>query len=305
MVALNVLAAAYGAFQETARYFRKASAGQRFDRERAQLPLEKKITDYWRKGTDSMFAWLGMNGGWEKIQRQVQLTHAAGSFAKSLSDHDRQLLVDLLRGWGHYNDLDDRSAMIIKATSFDTFEDAARFALGQLGVKATSFELRDPQLQQKLLDRTGAAVFATRNNIESTFSTIIQHFYDLGQNPYNASFLADLKKDLGITRDYQAKRFALTETGIAAELAQAETYRRNGVTGKQWNVTGDNTRATHEELSGVTVGMDQPFDVGGNLADHPLDPTLPAEELVNCHCWLSPVVNPDFEINPNSIWEGA
>jgi hypothetical protein len=43
---------------------------------------------------------------------------------------------------------------------------------------------------------------------------------------------------------------------------------------------------------------------GPFAADHPLDPRLPAHELVNCHCWLSPVVDDDFEIDPGHVWEG-
>jgi hypothetical protein len=97
----------------------------------------------------------------------------------------------------------------------------------------------------------------------------------------------------------------LWRTGIASELAQVETYRRNGVGGKRWNCTGVNTRDAHAELGGESIGIDEKFDCGGYAADHPLDPSLPADELVNCHCWVSPVVSDDFEIDPERIWEGA
>jgi hypothetical protein len=140
--------------------------------------------------------------------------------------------------------------------------------------------------------------------VDGIFSTIVNHFYDLGQNPYDHSFLQDLKSALNEDLDWKAKRFALTETGIAAELAQAETYKRNGVTAKEWNITGDNTRPDHIELEGTVIGIHEKFDVGGSPGDHPLDPSLPADQIVNCHCWLSPVVDDDYELDPNNIWEG-
>ncbi len=61
---------------------------------------------------------------------------------------------------------------------------------------------------------------------------------------------------------------------------------------------------THAALDGAQVGIDETWDVGGFPADHPLDPKLPAGEIVNCHCWMSPVVNDDFQIDPSRIWEG-
>ncbi|HZL57334.1 MAG TPA: hypothetical protein VFC21_09645, partial [Bryobacteraceae bacterium] len=124
------------------------------------------------------------------------------------------------------------------------------------------------------------------------------------RNPYNDKFVEALRADLDVKTDWQAKRFALTETGIASELAQVETYRRNGVSNKRWNVTGVGTRADHADLSGAVAGIADKFDCGGYAADHPLDPSLPADELVNCHCWISPVVSDDFEIDPDRIWEG-
>jgi hypothetical protein len=300
---------AIAAFHATAAYVRKAEAGKRFDREGQAEPLEKKMGAYWSKGTDAMFQYLSLHDAWAKIQRQVQLRHAASQFskaqfAKSLSKEDIDALKQLLSGFRYYDDVDKVMHEIIADTSFETFTAAAEFALKQIGLSASTFELKDENIRRELMDRTSAGIFATRNNIETTFETIIEHFYELGQNPYNSEFLADLKRDLGFTREYQAKRFALTETGIAAEKAQAITYRRNGVTGKQWNITGDNTRPTHEELAGVVIAMEDKFDVGGNAGDHPLDPSLPAEELVNCHCWLSPVVDDDYQLDPTNVWEG-
>jgi hypothetical protein len=292
------------AFNATARCARKVNRSRRFDRARAAKPLMRRVREYWLDGLDALFAFLSHHEGWEKIQRHCQLRLASEQLAKALSDSDRKFLEDLLADFRYYGDVQAQAAAIVKATSIDTFEEAAKFALGQIGIKAADFELRNEHIRELLLDRKNAAVYATRSHIDGAMDAVVENFYDLGRNPYNQDLLDQLRKQLGYKAEFEAKRFALTETGIAAELAQVETYRRNGVMRKQWNILGSNTRPTHEVLAGVEADIDEKFNVGGFPADHPCDPTLPAHELVNCHCWLSPVVNDEYQIDPTKIWEG-
>ncbi len=291
-----------GMFNATARCLRKVRRARRFDRVRASKPLYIRVNDYWQDGLDALWAYMAQGERWEKLQRHTRL--AAKTITKALSDADRKLLMDLLSGYRYFDDVETIAAAIVKATRFDTFEAAAKFALGQLGIQAADFELRNERIRDFLESRKSAEVMATRNHVDQVFETIMTNFYELGRNPFDKEFLEQLRKDLGYTSTYEAKRFALTETGIASELAQVETFRRNGVVRKQWNILGDNTRPTHAVLDGVQVEIDEKFDVGGYAADRPLDPTLPSGELVNCHCWLSPVVDDDFQIDPSRIWEG-
>lgn len=294
----------FASFNLTATAIRKANAGKQFNREYASRQLNALVHNFWADGLAAMFSYLGYHGGWEKIQRHVQISGAADYFAKSLSASDRQFLEALLNNFTYFNDAALKSAALIRATTFDTFEEAARFALGQIGVDASQFQLNNPRLQELLLLRKDTALFATRAYRDDVFDTIIKNFAELGQHPYSSAFVEQLQSELGNKTAWEAKRFALTETGIAAELAQAETYRRNGVGAKQWNATGVNTRETHLDLNGDIRPIDTPFNVGGSPADHPLDPDLPPEELINCHCWLSPVVDENFAVDPNRIWEG-
>ncbi len=283
---------------------RKIHQPARFDRERAAQPLTSEISSYWSDGLDALFSYLGKHEGWDKIQRHVQLGIASETFAKALTDSDRKFFADLLVNFGFFDDVDKVMRTLMEDASITTFNEAATFALQKIGVGDSTFDLKNEQIREKLLERVDAAIFATRNHVDSTFDTIVSNFYDLGRNPYDARFVDQLRTDLDAKTDWQAKRFALTETGIASELAQVETYRRNGVTGKRWNITGVNTRDAHAELAAETIGMDEKFDVGGYPADHPLDPTLPADELVNCHCWVSPVLSEGFQIDPSRVWEG-
>ncbi|MFB3828948.1 MAG: phage minor head protein [Bryobacteraceae bacterium] len=296
---------AHAVFAATARYARKVNRGpRRFNRGRASRPLTRMLRDYWASGIDALFSFLSKHDGWEKIQQHVWWALAAREYAKAMSDSDRRFLAGLLASFGYYGDIEQRAAAIIEATSCATFEEAARFALRQLGVVSPDFELRNEAVRERLLARGEAAVLATRHNIDDALGTIVQHFYELGRNPYDQRFVDELREVLGYQCDWQARRFALTETGIAAEIAQAETYRRNGVHAKQWNILDVNTRPSHQALAGVVAGIDDKFDVGGFPADHPLDPRLPPEELCNCHCWLSPVLEDDFQVDPAQIWEG-
>lgn len=292
-------------FNATARGLRKVRRSRRFDRVRAARALNRRVREYWHSGLDALFEYLSSDGRWDMIQRHCQLHGTgAGEVEKALSDADRQFLMEMMAGFGYYSDVADQAKAIIEATSIPTFEAAATFALRQLGIASADFELRNERIRDLLMERKSAAIFATRNEAQTAIERVLANFYELGRNPYNQNFLGELRKELGYKADWEAKRFSLTETGIAAELAQAETYRRNGVVRKQWNILGRNTRPTHEALDGVQVGIDEKFDVGGYEADHPLDPSLPPEELVNCHCWLSPVIDDDYQIDPSRIWEG-
>jgi hypothetical protein len=262
------------------------------------------MNSYWSDGVDALYAFLGHRDGWEKIQRHFQIAIASDQLSKAMTDADKKFLTDLLADFTYFNGASSRVDAILKATSFATFEDAGKFALEQLGVKAADFELRNEHIRELLLERRSAGIFATRNFVDEVFSTITNQFYELGRNPYHQDFLDELKSSLGYKSDWQAKRFSLTETGIASELAQAETYRRNGVGSKRWNIQDVNTRDAHLALSGVVIAMADQFDVGGFEGDHPLDPKLPASELVNCHCWMSPVVDENFQLDPANLWEG-
>ncbi|HVW09192.1 MAG TPA: hypothetical protein VHC90_11460 [Bryobacteraceae bacterium] len=293
------------AYNDLGRAIRKGNAPRRFDRAVAMQPLLDEMVTYWGDGVDSLFSYLWKHEGWAKIQRHVQLDLASRPVQKALNPEDKQFFANLLANFSYFDNVDKEAQTIIQGTSVDTFEDAAKFALGQIGVASPDFELKNDAIREKLFSRTDAAIFATRNHIDSVFGTIIDQFYELGQHPYSKDFVDQLRSDLGVKTEFEAKRFSLTETGIASELAQVETYRRNGVQEKRWNITGINTRPSHAELSGEEIDIADKFDVGGSAADHPLDPTLPAEELVNCHCWVSPVVGDDFQLDPTNIWEGA
>lgn len=295
------------AFHQSCRLLRKLKSPTRFDRAKAAKPLTERCRKYWLGGLDALWDHLEENDHFDDIHRRTRL--AGKLIRKEVSDDERRLIATLLTGFHYYDDVDSVAAAIVAATSEQTFTAAAIHALATLGIRAADFELKNEGIREALMARKADAVIATRHNSEAVMETILRRFYELGENPYDAGFLADLKKELGDVTTYQAKRFALTETAIAAEYAQHETWLRNGVQRTQWNILGERTRASHQRMKGEQVAIGEKFRVAsddGSVYEclHPCDPQLPAHELVNCHCWSTPVVNDDWQIDPSKIWEG-
>jgi uncharacterized protein with gpF-like domain len=71
-------------------------------------------------------------------------------------------------------------------------------------------------------------------------------------------------------------------------MAEAESA---GVTlKKQWLSTiDDRTRDTHADLDGVTIDLDEPFEVDGDTGDAPGQFSDPANNI-NCRCTMISVV---------------
>jgi hypothetical protein len=89
----------------------------------------------------------------------------------------------------------------------------------------------------------------------------------------------------------QAVTVARTETlRVANQGRMLGAYQARDEYGiemrKRWVSTKDNrTRDDHVEMLGVTVELDEPFELpDGTLMDFPLDPNGPAHQVINCMC---------------------
>lgn len=96
----------------------------------------------------------------------------------------------------------------------------------------------------------------------------------------------------------RARRIAITETLTAASVGDEEAYRQSpAVTGVEWLHSGgrkNKPRASHVALSGTQKGVNEFFDVEGELARYPRDTSLSAKQRINCHCTTTPVVDPNI-----------
>lgn len=86
----------------------------------------------------------------------------------------------------------------------------------------------------------------------------------------------------------RAQAIARTETMGAyngGDMDGARALGEYGPVEKSWLATpGSRTRASHKKANDQTVLMDESFIVGGKSMDRPLDPSGPADEVVNCRC---------------------
>lgn len=87
---------------------------------------------------------------------------------------------------------------------------------------------------------------------------------------------------------WQCRRIAQTEAMIGMAEASEEAARSLDVQYlKQWCISGlGNTRDSHLVMDGVTVGMDEPFQLEGGLLMYPHDTSMGADasEIINCAC---------------------
>jgi uncharacterized protein with gpF-like domain len=83
----------------------------------------------------------------------------------------------------------------------------------------------------------------------------------------------------------RAQTISRTESHAAANAAtQASAKAVNVPMRRRWASASARVRDTHDRADGQTVGMDEPFIVGGHKLRYPGDPRGPAEEVINCRC---------------------
>lgn len=91
---------------------------------------------------------------------------------------------------------------------------------------------------------------------------------------------------------YRARMIARTETHGAANYGSTAAADETGLRlQKEWIAAADErTRETHALADGQVVGKDEAFDIGSASGMYPGDPSLPAEESINCRCCIGYIV---------------
>ena len=90
-------------------------------------------------------------------------------------------------------------------------------------------------------------------------------------------------------RESDARRIAQSEVTRSQTTGQMAAFKVAGVEGKTWTTMGDNdVRDTHIVMDGITIPVDEEFQVGDGFGYGPGQIGLP-EEDINCRCWLEPV----------------
>lgn len=98
---------------------------------------------------------------------------------------------------------------------------------------------------------------------------------------------------------FRAEMIARTETIRSVNYGTAETYKQEGVGKKEWLASpgGDaaDVRPDHQIGSGYgepyIVGMNESFEVGGEMLEYPGDPSGSAANTIQCRCTIMPVID--------------
>jgi hypothetical protein len=106
--------------------------------------------------------------------------------------------------------------------------------------------------------------------------------YEIGQN---------VESHLEDTWAKRGETISRTEGNSAMNMSFLEDGKKTAPDlWKTWSIAGNNTRAWHEEMDGVSIPMDEQFEVdspdGMDLMDCPGDDSAGGSNLINCECCL-------------------
>lgn len=168
------------------------------------------------------------------------------------------------------------------------------------------FDVRNP-LAEGTLRSLGNTSTNISDAVWGQITDRLQVSWDQGLSVDNT--VKDLRAHVNHISERDATRIARTETNAVNNAASVETAKATGATYKQWVSTNDRrTRPSHFDVTDVVVdgveshvdgvagrvaSIDAPFMVGGNPAQYPGDPQLPASQRANCRCTVVYVTSPE------------
>lgn len=119
--------------------------------------------------------------------------------------------------------------------------------------------------------------------------SILDEMYATGGSVQDAA--TEIRHEFSLRRK-QAVMIARTEAKKASQFAQRESYKQSGVVHRHmWNTSLDAAVRDSHMIDGQIAPIDGVFVLNdGVTARHPGDPSLPARDLINCRCFITPVL---------------
>lgn len=164
----------------------------------------------------------------------------------------------------------------------------ADFGLSQTG-SAIDFDVLNPLVVEAVKRRVSFFSKRVTDNVAQALTDEIAEGIMQGETISQIATRIDEVYDqlLG----YRSLRIARTETVSASNNGALLSYKAVGIEKKKWLTANDeHVRESHERAEGQTVKIGQPFNVGGVSLDHPGDPSGPPEEIINCRCFVEPII---------------
>lgn len=179
---------------------------------------------------------------------------------------------------------------MVKPLLLAAFADAARSAFNTLGLTKVDFDVSNPKVAALLAKQ--AQRFAEQVN--ATTWDLLKKSLDEGLAGGESlpSLAARVQAVMGDRIRSSAETIARTEIAPALHNGTMFAWKESGVvSGKTYLAAIDSrTRDTHAQAHGQTVGLDEPFMVGGYETMVP-GATGVAEEDINCRCSMVAEIN--------------
>jgi hypothetical protein len=201
-------------------------------------------------------------------------------------------VVDIITTlWNEYVDAKLLPALTVSMSIAG--DDAARALSNALG--ALPF-LDEPLDTQRYLAQAQNRLVGIGNELWFNARTAIAEGLAAGEDI--PTIAQRVRAAAGVTEP-RARVIARTESHGARNTVNAASVRRVSAAfgvpsafSRRWQAAEDaRTRPTHVDADGQTVGLNEPFTVGGASLDFPGDPAGPPGEVINCRCTTITIID--------------
>lgn len=269
---------------------------------------EKEIGDAWKQymvEADSKVADLTKayveakkSGDKEAIREAGKKLAGAKQKRTIYNNHYQALTRQTAESISHVNEIATRyiNGQLPEIYSLN-YNEVARSVNRQLGGRlgGFSFELTDAHTVRRLAtQQENLLPYKTVNgkrdvrwNVAKINSEVMQGIFQGESMPKIATRLSDVL-GMDATSAIRNARTTVTSAQNKGRMDMMEEARDKGVIAKKgWSAAlDDRTRAAHEELNGVYVDMDEPFENSIGKIMFPGDPDADPANVYNCRCSL-------------------
>ena len=225
-------------------------------------------------------------------------TKAVKKFAEAQS----KILTGMLKGMSDVEKLDSILDAVFNKKSDEAFKRSLAPAwmttmnagkeIAITSIKGKKSLKNDSQSYNKLfnmwIDKNGLQKCVdmnqtTKDKLKKRLSASIEEGQGLQQQITNILDEAEsVYEEMSTTR---AALIARTESCSTENYGIVSTYKVEGIEKKEFLAARDDrTREDHADADGQIVGIDEPFEVGGEEMDYPGDPACSASNICNCRC---------------------
>lgn len=259
--------------------------------------VEQRRTRIW-SATDAVVT--SIEARWERAMRKLFARQADATVARLTGKRGRQALTRAAE-----EPLDAAALFEMAfwtAATFEVVEDLYAQAIGAGMDRVTmtfgvGFDVEAPWVDEMLAARSNQLAGQVT---QTTYDAIVA---ELTEGVAAGESIDDLamrvRNVFSIADQVRATRIARTEVISAFNAASVRSVQelpRDVVIAQEWIATrGSRTRDSHAAADGQVQLVGVPFTVGGHAAGYPGDPSLPADEVVNCRCTVAFLTPADFE----------